>query len=378
MKVRPLVALDIGSTKVACAIGLPHEQAPGFELLGSSLIPYPSRSETWLGDPLMVSRTIEQALEATAVSGEFDRAFVSINHPRLSSERAQVGVTLADQPIAVRAKDLQRLQTSALHQVLGVDREPLLIERLSCSGNGFDGVRDPRGLTATRVLGTFHVLTMPIAARQAIVQAVESAGLEVVRLTYSLPAALASVADEEWLRQRVLLIDAGGLTTDVGLFVEGVLHGSRVLPQGGLTLTSAIAKELRVTVDQALTWSLEGRACRKPEVRAMIERHWELLREAIEALMKDRPRPDATLLTGRAALIDGFAEWVEQAAGTPTALCRSARTSRLGELSRQVALSPAIGLLELSTRHANGAAVRSPHLFNRWVDHTRAILTEYF
>ena len=44
----PLVALDIGSTKVTCAVGLPHEHAPGFELLGSSLLSYPSLSDTWL------------------------------------------------------------------------------------------------------------------------------------------------------------------------------------------------------------------------------------------------------------------------------------------------------------------------------------------
>ena len=54
---RPLVALDIGSTKVACAIGLPHEQQPGFELLGSGIVAYPALTDAWLSDPLMVGRT---------------------------------------------------------------------------------------------------------------------------------------------------------------------------------------------------------------------------------------------------------------------------------------------------------------------------------
>ena len=36
MTVQPLVALDIGSTKVACAVALPHERSPGFELLGTT------------------------------------------------------------------------------------------------------------------------------------------------------------------------------------------------------------------------------------------------------------------------------------------------------------------------------------------------------
>ena len=77
---RPLIALDVGSTKVACALGLPREGG-GFELLGSSLIAYPGCPDAWLDDPLLVGRSIEQALEATGVHGDFHRAFVTFSHP---------------------------------------------------------------------------------------------------------------------------------------------------------------------------------------------------------------------------------------------------------------------------------------------------------
>ncbi|MBI2104506.1 MAG: hypothetical protein HYT90_02840 [Candidatus Omnitrophica bacterium] len=378
MTARPLIALDIGSTKVACAIGLPHEHAAGFELLGTSLVPYPALSEVWLGDPLLVSRTIEQALEATAVQAEMDRALVTASHPALASERARVAVALGDEPVPVRAQDLERLHASALHQVLGVDRDPLLIERLGCDGNGFTGVRDPRGLSATRLLGTVHVITIPMAARRTLIQAVESAGLEVSRITYTLPAALAGLADEELRHQRVVVMDVGGLTTDLGLFVEGALHAAHVLPWGGLKLASAIANELKATMEQALAWSLEGAACRKPAVRTLVEQHWGLLKPALEQLLQEGPRPDAVLVTGRGALLDGFAEWVERAVGIPTSVGRSARMSQAADLGRQVGLSAAIGLLELATRGDGRTALRSAHLFNRLIDRTRTILTEYF
>ena len=378
MPSRPLIALDIGSTKVACAIGLPHEDAPGFELLGASLVPYPTLPEVWLGDPLLVSRTIEQAVEATAVQAEMDRALITASHPALASERARVAVALGDEPVPVRAQDLERLQASALHQVLGVDRDPLLVERLGCDGNGFTGVRDPRGLSATRLLGTVHVITMPMAARRTLVQAVESAGLEVSRITYALPSALAGLADEELRRQRVVVIDVGGLSTDLGLFIEGVLHAAHILPWGGMKLASAIANELKVTMEQALAWSLEGAACRKPAVRALVERHWGLLTPALQQLLQEGPRPDAVLVTGRGALLDGFAEWVERAAGIPTSVGRSVRMAKTADLSRQVGLSAAIGLLELATQGDGRAALRSSHLFNRLIDRTRTILTEYF
>ena len=374
----PLVALDIGSTKVACAVGLPHERSAGFELLGCSVVAYPVLSDTWLSDPLMVGQAIEQALEATAVTEDVHRAFVTSTHPALASEQIRAAVALGDEPITIRTQDLERLQSAALHQALAVDRDALVVERIGCTGNGFDGVRNPRGLSATRLFGAFHIVTIPAAARRALVQAVESAGLEVARLNYSLPAILASLGDERIGHQRLLLVDIGGVTTDVGLFIEGVLHRVEVVPTGGLRLAVSLAKDLQITMEQALTWSLEGTASRKPEVQTLLEEQWGAVRGAIDRVVEDQPRPDAVLVSGRGALIDGFAEWVEEATGIPTSLCRSPKTNRMSDLSRQMALAPVIGSLELLTHGRDGFKDRPTHLVNRLLDRTRTLLTEYF
>lgn len=389
MKIQPVVALDIGSTKVACAIGLPTTsphglamEAPGcsggFELLGTSVVAYPAPMEAWVGDPLVVSRAIEQALEAAAVDVSAHEAVVAIDPPSVKSERVSVSVPLADEPISVKARDLERLQAAALHQALSIDREPLLVERLGCSGNGFEGVRDPRGLPASRLHGTFLLISIPIAARRAVVQAVESAGLEAAHLAYALPCAVASMTDEALYRKRALLLDLGGSATHVGLFAEGALQAVEVVPWGGWTLATAIARTLQVTMDQAVAWSLEGIACRKFEVRAMIEQQWADLQPAIDAVLKDQPGPDLALISGRGALMDGFLEWVERTTGLSSALCRASRTTQGDELSHQVGLSTACGLLATVTQAPRGPLTRSPQLFNRLIDRTRAILTEYF
>jgi len=374
----PLLALDIGSTKVACAVGLPHEQGPGFELVGSSLVSYPTPPEAWLSDAMMVSRTIEQAIEASGASGDAQSALVTFHHPRLTSERVRAALTLADEPIVIRSQDLMRLQRRALDQALGVDREPLLVERLGCSGNGFEGVHDPRGLSATRLVGMFHVIAMPTAARQALVHVVESAGLDLARLIYSLPSALASVWEPAWQQRRVLLIDRGGLTTSLGCFLGSILEAVRVMPRGGITLAAAMARELHVSFDQALAWTLEGSNCRRPEARALVEEEWQMLQRDIEALLQGEARPEAMLVTGRGALADGFVEWLEAINGIPTSLWRPARLHQLGDLPQQMGLGNALGLLELATRASSGFVPGSQPFLNRLLSRTRALLVEYF
>lgn len=375
---QPLVALDIGATKVTCAIGLPHEHSAGFELLGSSVVAYPSLADTWLHDPLLVSRTIEQALEATAVTADLQRALVAINPPTAASEHTPASISLADEPIAVRGHDVSRLQALALDHALAVDREPLLIEPLGFSGNGFHEVRDPRGLPATRLRGVFHILTTPLAVRRAVVQAVEGAGLEVVRVSHGLPALWACDAGGEHARKRVLILDVGGLTTSLGVFADGVLQAAAVAPWGGLRLAASIAHALGSTLDQAAAAGLEGAVSKKPEVRRALEEGWAALQPPLGAMLQDGLRPDTALLAGRGALIDGFAERVEQATGLSTSLCRSPRTSRISDLARQISLSPVLGLLELATRNGPVRMVRTDRFFNRLIDRTRLILTEYF
>lgn len=378
MSSQPLLVLDIGATKVACAVGLPHEHGPGFELLGSSLAAYPFYPDSWLSDPLMVSRTIEQAVEATAVRNDFDRAIIIMSHPALASEHVKASLPLADEPVPVRAQDLQRLQAAALDRALGVDREPLVVERLGCDGNGFEGVRNPRGLPATRLSGLFHVVTMPVAARRAIVQAVESAGLEVSKLIYSLQAIVSGVSDDDLANRRVLVLDAGGLTTDIGLFMGGTLVDAATVPQGGTTLGASVAKQLHTTLEQGAAWSLQGVSCPRDGVKAIVEEHWMALADAIQRLTQRDVKPDSVIVSGRAGLIDGFAEWVERSLEIPTSIGRSARLIRNGDVARQVGLTAAVGALELITRVQAPAAPRSPKFINRLIDRTRTILTEYF
>ncbi|MBI3010524.1 MAG: hypothetical protein HYY57_06055 [Candidatus Omnitrophica bacterium] len=375
----PLVALDIGSTKIACAVGLPNEQGSGFELMGSSLVAYPLQSETWLSDPLLVGRTIEQALEATAVGMPMRSALVAVSPPSLAVERVRAAIGLGDEPTAVRARDVDRVTNSALYQALAIDREALWVEPLGFSGNGFEGIRDPRGLSATRLSGDFLILTMPLAVRHSVTQAVEAAGLDVGQLSFTLPTLLAAMGNETEIPRHVLMIDVGGLTIESAVCVEGLMQSLTCIPWGGTRLASLIAQRLGVTLPQAITWSLEGNSCPQPQVQSLIAQQRQALSEVIRGMLKDRPKPEAAWITGRGALIDGFVEWVELAFGIPATLCRSPRTSRLVDLPRQVALGPVVGMLERVTRKSDSVRLgpTAPFL-NRLIEKTRSVLTEYF
>ena len=388
MKHKPILAIDIGTTKVACALGQPfqgHVGYPlasssdlGFELIGCGAARYPTLSSTWPPDRSVVARAVEQALEETHATSIPDQALVSLTHPELSHSRVPAQIDLSDEPITIRSRDLQRLSAQALSQGLAIDRHALLLEAFGYSGNGFQDVKDPCGLMATRLTGTFHLIAIPIAARHFVMQSLESVGVEVDHLIYSLRAAAAACLDERALSKRVLLLDIGGCCTDAAILDRGTLVNSLTVPWGGMCVAEAVAKECRVTMEQALTMSLGGLGSANSSVRRIVEQQLRVLQRGIHQLVKDGPIPDLAVVTGRGALMEGLVEWVERITEINATLGRSRNTKHLGDLHRQLALSPALGLLTLACQAVPPEPSRPSRLVDRLIDQTRHLLIEYF
>jgi cell division protein FtsA len=388
MRNKVTVAFDVGSTKVACvaaAMGGPS----GFEIEGVGASRYPIAVKSWPAEPDVIAEAIERALGQAGVAEPVERALVAVTHPELTHHRATAQIELAQEPVAVRDPAVRRLRAQAVAQALAVDREVLRIETLGYDGNGFNAVRDPRGLLATRLRGTFQVVAIPINMQRAVTQAMELAGLEVERMLYSLPAAAAGcvpalvdaqpVGIEPGTRaKRVLFIDLGGRVTDVAVLDRMALERSATIPWGASMLVDALAASARLTLDQALAAMLAGLSSQKPEVVATLEAQLPQLDACIQSLLADSPLPDRAIVTGGGALIDGLVEWIQARTGIPAVLGRSPRAVRFGELAQQVSLTTAIGLLELTARAPSRPNAPSSRLLGRLLQGTKSVLSDYF
>ncbi len=389
MRRQPVLAIDVGSTKVAWAIGQPGldrgvaipgqpARAP-FDLLGCGAAPLAASKGNWPSDPIGLAEALERALSEAGISRVPECGVAALSHPALQHRQATAYVDLADEPVTIRGRDLERVQALAVAQTLAIDRAVLVVEPLGYSGNGFSGVQDPRGLTATRLSGAFLLVTIPVAVRRVVLQALELLGVELERMTSSLKAAIASGIVEEWKGERVLVADLGGCSCDIALLDHGSLVKSQTAPWGGDLVVQAVARESRLSWDRALAVTLQGFHA-KPEVSALLENLLGLLRGHLDAFLRDELLPARAIVTGRTALIDGLIEWLEAALGVPAALGRSSWTRSLGELPRQVALSPVLGMLALGLERSESqiASSASSGPIDRLLARTKQILVDYF
>jgi cell division protein FtsA len=94
---------------------------------------------------------------------------------------------------------------------------------------------------------------------------VEELGVEVAGVAFGgLASAQATLSDTE-KELGVVLVDIGGGTTDVAVFVEGALSYSSVIPIGAINITKDLAAGLRVSLESAEKIKLRlGEVARMP------------------------------------------------------------------------------------------------------------------
>jgi cell division protein FtsA len=102
-----------------------------------------------------------------------------------------------------------------------------------------------------RLEAEVHIVTGAVASAQNIIKCANKAGLEVQDIVLQQLASSEATLTPEEKELGCILVDVGGGTTDVAVFVEGSVYHTAVLAVGGDMLTNDIAIGLRTPHPEA-------------------------------------------------------------------------------------------------------------------------------
>jgi cell division protein FtsA len=240
--------------------------------------------------------------------------------------------------------------------------------------DGQDGIRTPVGMHGYRLEVEAHIITASASTVENLRQCVGASGIEVSQFVLN-PLASGEIVLSETERQMgVAVVDIGGGTTDMAIYIDGDVWHTMVLAVGGNHVTSDIAHGLRLPITQAEDVKLKfGHALQSavnPEeqftIRSFGEDHpsridrvdlahiiearmaeiFELVLREIRRSGYDGLLPAGVVLTGGSSLITGNRQLASQVMGLP---CRIAKPQNLIGLTDQLdspAYSTSVGLLE--------------------------------
>jgi cell division protein FtsA len=110
---------------------------------------------------------------------------------------------------------------------------------------------EPLGMSGVRLETRVHIVTAAVPSAQNIIKCCDRCGLQVADLVLQPLASAEAVLHDDEKELGVALIDIGGGTTDISIFVKGSIVHTSVLPIGGAYLTNDIALGLRTPSNEA-------------------------------------------------------------------------------------------------------------------------------
>src|SRR5260221_13881233 len=215
-----VVALDIGTSKVACLVA---ELAPdgGLEVLGMG-----SHESKGLKKGVVVNieatvAAIQRALEEAELMADckISSAFVGIAGSHIRSFNSTGMVAVKDREVG--ALDVDRALETARAVNIPTDQQILHVLRQEFIIDGQEDVREPIGMSGGRLEVKGHIVTGAVAAAPNNIKCGRRGGSGVKDLILQPLASSRAVLSEGEKDLGMWLLDIGGGTTHIGIFKHG-------------------------------------------------------------------------------------------------------------------------------------------------------------
>jgi cell division protein FtsA len=381
-----IVGLDIGTTKI-CAIVAEATEA-GVDIVGIGTHPSKGLRKGVVVDIDATVDSIKHAVEEAELMAdcEITSVYAGIAGGHIDGFNSHGIVAVKNQEVT--ESDVRRVIDAAKAVAIPMDREVIHVIPQEFIIDEQDGIREPIGMSGVRLEAKIHIVTAAVTSAQNIVKSANKAGLNVVDIVLEPLASAEAVLAQDERELGVCLIDIGGGTTDIAVFVDGSIKHTSVLGIGGYHLSNDIAVGLRTPFDEAerikkrfgvasarflgsddviTVPSVGGRRPREVSRKILCEiiepRMEEILGLAQQEIVKsglDTRIPSGVVLTGGCAALSGIAELAEEIFEAPVRLGSPANIGGLQDVVRDPMYATGVGLILFGYAQAKG---KSPSRF---------------
>lgn len=249
---RIVVGIDIGTTKVVTLVA-EVGGAGKMRVLGLGIESAEGMSKGSIVDVAAVTHSVETSRRnAERSSGyEIGRAFVSVAGRHTSSVNSRGVTGLNPSRGVIRADDVERALEAARAIALPHNQEVLHVIPRSFILDGQEGIRNPLGLHAYRLEVEAHIITAGQATLRNLEKCIHDAGVQVDRFVLNPIASGEEVLTEAERESGTVLIDIGGGTSDLAVFIDGTVWHTASIEVGGNLITNDIAQVLHLPFEEA-------------------------------------------------------------------------------------------------------------------------------
>jgi len=372
------VGLDIGTTKVRTVVAHIDSSTGVPTIVGIG-----QAANTGMRKGVVVNlqgpgRAIDEALgEAERMSGyQVTGATLSVNGSHILTTHADGMVAVSGVNNEITPDDLARLSDVATTGKVPANRDVLNVVAHAYKLDGQDNIKDPIGMTGTRLEIDAHVVSALTPYLVNVEKAAESAQVEPHAVVPTAMAAARAVLNEAQLENGVAVIDLGGSTTSIAVYEEGDLQYVGVVPIGGTNITNdlaiglktdpEVAEEVKVKHACALSHS-ETEAVnvkhdgeivtfKTEDINEIVEARLEEIFEGVQLHLKKAGRagklPGGVVLVGGGAKLKHIADYAKETLGLAARLGQPSGFGGVADDIDTSEFATAIGLMLIDSEQS--------------------------
>ncbi|OLB57546.1 MAG: cell division protein FtsA [Nitrospirae bacterium] len=404
-----VVGLDIGTTKI-CAIVAEVTEEGTVNVVGVGSSPSRGLRKGVVVNIESTVESIKKAVEEAELMAavQINSVYTGIAGSHISGENSRGVVALKKQEVT--RVDVQRaVDTARSVAVLPSDRRILHVLPREFMVDDQDGIREPLGMSGSRLEVDVHIITGAVTSAQNIIKSVNRAGLDVVDMVLQPLASSEAVLTPEERELGVAMVDLGGGTTDLAIFAEGSIRHTAVLPIGGQHLTTDLAIGLRTPQGEAERLKIrKGVAlaelakddemvevpgvgdrpartlCRKlvaEIIEPRVEEVFDLVRREIMRTGYEGILAAGVVITGGTSMLEGMLEAAERVLDLPVRRGVPNGVGGLRDIVSNPMYATGVGLILLARHHAGElelTGLRGGRRVGRALGRMRAWMLEFF
>lgn len=401
-----IVGLDIGTTKICCIVG--EVTAEGIDIIGIGSHPSKGLRKGVVVNIESTVASIKKAVEeAELMAGcGINSVYAGIAGGHIKGLNSHGVIAVKDSE--VKETDVKRVIDAARAVAIPMDREVLHILPQEFIIDDQDGIRQPIGMSGVRLEAKVHIVTGAATSAQNIVKCANQAGLDVNDIVLEQLASSEAVLSSDEKELGVAIIDIGGGTSDIAIFVEGSIRHTAVLSIGGDHLTNDIAIGLRTPTDEAEkikkkygcalssmvgkddTISVPSMGGRKPRtlsrqlladiIEPRVEEIFTLVRNEIIRSGYEDILASGIVITGGSALMEGMPELGEQIFNLPVRRGDPAGIGGLVDVVNSPIYATGVGLVLHGNREPGKSRFKmgDENIFSKVTKRMKDWFNEYF
>ncbi len=377
-----IVGLDIGTSKVVAVVADVKEDG-SLNVVGLGSAASKGLKRGVVVDIEKTVAAIQSALGEAELMADckISEVYTGIAGSHIKSLNSHGMVAIKDKEVT--QQDIDRVIETASAVNIPTDHQVLHILSQEYVIDGQEDVKEPLGMSGVRLEVRVHIVSGAVSAVQNITKCVRRCGLEIAEVVLQPLASSYAVLTEDEKDLGVCLVDIGGGTTDIAVFIGGSIRHTAVIPIAGDQITNDVAMALRTPTGEAENIKIQhGVALRHmTDPQTMIEvpgvgergarqmsRHTlaEVIEPRVEELysfvqaelrrvgFEDR-LSSGIVITGGASLMPGMTDLAEEIFHMPVRLGLPRYVGGLAEVVKNPRYSTAVGLLILARQQMQKA-----------------------